>query len=92
MSDCLLFLNGIHYAVAHLKCTLAAAGDDPEVSDRIATDGETDGESEGDIGLDELVYCGRMAGCPVGVPGIPGVLGRLGNRKLWSDASERGAS
>ena len=52
----------------------------------------TDGGSEGDVGLDELAYCGRAAGCPVGVSGIPGKLGRLGSRRLCSDTSERGAS
>ena len=29
----------------------------------------TDSGSEGDVGLDELAYCGRAAGCPVGVSG-----------------------
>ena len=42
----------------------------------------SEGASEVELGLTELVYCGLMAACTTGVLGMPGALGRLGSLRL----------
>lgn len=67
-----------------LKWTLGGAegGEEPETSDRAVSEGA----SEVELGLTELVYCGLMAACATGVLGAPGALGRLGSLRLGMGA------